>query len=147
MPPITRWFIKAGIFWFVTGVILAFIAQLPVLSTGSLLLPVYWHMLVIGWITQIIMGVSIWMFPRKKRDRLKNQSGFTVASFLLLNSGLVIRFLSEPFLPVLQEDPIVIVSVVISSLLQVSGILFYTADIWPRLQPKLSQKKKLSGVH
>ena len=33
MPPITRWFIKAGIFWFITGMILAFLAELPVLST------------------------------------------------------------------------------------------------------------------
>jgi len=142
MPPITRWFIKAGIFWFITGIILAFLAELPVHSAGALLLPVYWHMLVIGWITQVIIGVSIWMFPRKKRDRLKEQSKITVASFLLLNSGLVLRFLSEPFIPMFQGDSLITLSVIVSSLLQILGILLYIAEIWPRLQPKSTRKKK-----
>jgi hypothetical protein len=142
MPPITRWFIKTGIFWFIIGMILAFLAELPILSTGALLLPVYWHMLVVGWITQIIIGVSIWMFPRKKRDRMKEQSKITVASFVLLNAGLVIRFLSEPFIPLLHGDFLISVSVIGSSLLQVLGILLYIIEIWPRLQPKSSRKKK-----
>ena len=141
MPAITRWFIKAGILWFITGMILAFLAELPLLSAGSLLLPVYWHMLVVGWITQIIMGVSIWMFPRKKRDRLKKQSVRTVLSFVLLNSGLVLRFLCEPFIPMFRGESMITLFVLISSLLQVLGILFYTIEIWPRLQPKSSRLK------
>ena len=141
MPPITRWFIKAGILWFITGMILAFLAELPLLSAGSLLLPVYWHMLVVGWITQIIMGVSIWMFPRKKRDRLKKQSVRTVVSFVFLNSGLVLRFLCEPFIPMFRGESMITLFVLISSLLQVLGILFYTIEIWPRLQPKSSRLK------
>lgn len=142
MPPITRWFIKAGILWFITGMILAFLAELPVLSAGSLLLPVYWHMLVVGWITQIIIGVSIWMFPRKKRDRLKEQSRLTVTSFVLINCGLILRFLSEPFIPMFQGSSLITFSVLVSSLLQVLGILFYIIEIWPRLQPKSTRKKK-----
>lgn len=145
MPPITRWFIKAGIFWFITGMILAFLSELPILSSG-MLLPVYWHMLVVGWITQVIIGVSIWMFPRKKRDRKKKQSNITVASFMLLNAGLVIRFLSEPFFPIAQGHSLITGFVIVSSLLQVLGILFYIAEIWPRLQPK-SSRKKTSGGH
>jgi len=141
MPPITRWFVKAGILWFITGMILAFLAELPLLSAGSLLLPVYWHMLVVGWITQIIMGVSIWMFPRKKRDRLKKQSVRTVLSFVLLNSGLALRFLCEPFIPMFRGESMITLFVLISSLLQVLGILFYTIEIWPRLQPKSSRLK------
>src|SRR6056297_1355667 len=146
MPPITRWFIKAGILWFITGMILAFLAELPLLSAGSLLLPVYWHMLVVGWITQIIMGVSIWMFPRKKRDRLKKQSVRTVVSFVFLNSGLVLRFLCEPFIPMFRGESMITLILIASSLLQVLGILFYIAEIWPRLQPK-SSRKKTSGGH
>jgi hypothetical protein len=99
-------------------------------------------MLVVGWITQIIIGVSIWMFPRKKCDRMKEQSKITVASFVLLNAGLVIRFLSEPFIPLLHGDFLISVSVIDSSLLQVLGILLYIIEIWPRLQPKSSRKKK-----
>ncbi len=29
MPPVTRWFIKFGMMWFVLGVTLAFVSELP----------------------------------------------------------------------------------------------------------------------
>ncbi|MEX0662153.1 MAG: NnrS family protein [Balneolaceae bacterium] len=139
MPSVTRWFIKSGIVWFCIGVILAFVAELPSVQISALLLPVYWHMLVIGWITQVIMGVSVWMFPRKKRDRKKEQSRLAVGAFIALNSGLVVRFLSEPFLP-LASGSLVPIVVVLSAALQVLAFLLFVAEIWPRVQPKKKRK-------
>lgn len=104
MPPITRWFIKTAIVYLLAGIILAFVSELPTVNAGPLLLPVYWHMIIIGWITQVIMGVSIWMFPRKKRHRKKTQSFSAVAAFWTLNTGLILRFLSEPFLPLFTDS-------------------------------------------
>lgn len=142
MPPITRWFIKTAIVYLLAGIILAFVSELPTLNAGPLLLPVYWHMIVIGWITQVIMGVSIWMFPRKKRHRKKTQSFSAVAAFGTLNTGLILRFLSEPFLPLFTDSFSIRVVIIISSLLQVAGILFYIAEMWPRVQPKKKRKRK-----
>lgn len=48
MPPVTRWTIKSGMTWFAAVVVLALIAELPSVQGSALLLPVYWHMLVIG---------------------------------------------------------------------------------------------------
>ena len=141
MPPVTRWFIKAGLIWFILGLLIAFVAELPFAETGSLLLPVYWHMIVIGWITQVIMGVSIWMFPRKKRDRKKEQSWLAVGAFYLLNGGLMVRFLSEPFLPVFTESSLLSATVVVSALLQVAAVVLYIGEIWPRVQPKRKRKR------
>jgi len=144
MPKVTRWFIKAGILYFILGVLLAIVAELPAVNTRALLLPVYWHMLVIGWITQVIMGVSIWMFPRKQRDKKKRESVLCWLAFWLLNSGLVLRFLSEPFIPLVQNSFAITALVLISSVLQVFGILFYVAEIWPRLQSREKRKRQRS---
>ncbi len=144
MPPVTRWFIKSGMIWFVLGVTLALITELPTGLSSSLLLPIYWHMLVLGWITQIIMGVSIWMFPRKKRNQKKEQSSLTIWVFFLLNSGLIIRFLSEPFLPLFTNSTVVPTVVVVSGILQVAAIVLFISEIWPRVQPKKNKSKSRS---
>ena len=144
MPKVTRWFIKAGIFYFIVGVILALISEFPAINAGPLLLPVYWHMLVIGWLTQIIMGVSIWMFPRKQRDKIKRESTLTWLTFWTLNSGLILRFLAEPFLPVVQDSFLMNVVILFSSLLQISAVIFYIIEIWPRLQPRKKRKRSRS---
>lgn len=144
MPKVTRWFIKAGLSYFIIGVILAIISELPAINAGPILLPVYWHMLVIGWLTQIIMGVSIWMFPRIHRDKKKRESTLTWLTFLTLNSGLVLRFLSEPFLPLVKDSILMILAIMLSSLLQISAVIFYIMEIWPRLQPRKKSKRSRS---
>lgn len=139
MPTVTRWFIKAGLIYFLMGVALAFAAELPFINSGALLLPVYWHMLVMGWLTQIIIGVSIWMFPRKWRDKNKRESVLTWLTFWLLNSGLILRFLTEPFLPIFYDTFSIQLIIITSAILQISAICTYIAEIWPRVQ---SRKKK-----
>lgn len=144
MPKVTRWFIKAGIIYFVFGVILALISEFPAINAGPLLLPVYWHMLVIGWLTQIIMGVSIWMFPRKHRDKKKREFTLTWLTFWTLNTGLILRFLSEPFLPLVQDSILINITILFSSLLQISAVITYIIEIWPRLQPRKKQNRSRS---
>ncbi|MFU8813171.1 MAG: hypothetical protein ACNA78_09395 [Balneolaceae bacterium] len=141
MPNVTRWFIKAGLIYFILSVTLALVAEIPALGIGPILLPVYWHMLVIGWITQVIMGVSIWMFPRKHRHKKRRESMLSWLTFWLLNAGLMLRFLSEPFLPFIQHSTGIAITLVASSVLQVAAIGFYIAEMWPRLQPRTQRKR------
>ncbi|MEZ4764755.1 MAG: hypothetical protein R3C26_16735, partial [Calditrichia bacterium] len=72
MPPVSRWFIKSGMIYFMFSLMLAVGTALNrVLSFSDVLTfaqPVFYHMLMVGWITQIIFGVSIWMFPRYSRE-------------------------------------------------------------------------------
>lgn len=136
MPRISRLFIKSGMVYLMLGVILALIADIPNFDTGIHLLPVYWHMIVIGWITQVIMGVSIWMFPGRTRRKTPVDSFYSKAAFWLLNSGLILRFITEPFLPRFQGNTLLVIIVILSVLLQIAAFAAYVAEIWPRLRPK-----------
>lgn len=138
MPQISRWFIKSGMIYLLLGIILAFLAEMPFIDTGALLLPVYWHMLVIGWITQVIMGVSIWMFPRQKRKRKNIQTIPALLAFWLLNTGLILRFVSEPFIPLFHQALWITLTVIASSILLSAAMIFYVIEIWPRV---FSRKK------
>ena len=133
MPRITRWFIKSGMIYFMLGILLALISEFPAVDSGSLLLPVYWHMLVLGWITQIIMGVSIWMFPRRKRNRRKTETRKAFLAFWTLNAGLILRFTSEPFIQLFRNRVWMDGIVILSSLLLLAASLFYILEIWPRV--------------
>jgi hypothetical protein len=142
MPKVTRLFIKSGLVYLFLGIIMAFVAELPQVNTGVLLLPVYWHMIVIGWVTQVIMGVSIWMFPRRKRSREKIESVPALLSFWTLNSGLILRFTAEPFIPLFQGNSAITSVVVISTLLHIAAVLFYLTEIWPRVFMRKNVKRK-----
>jgi hypothetical protein len=68
MPPLSRWYIKAAMIYFVAALILGALQGLqgslqlhPVVAASG---PAYVHLLVVGWITQMIFGVAYWMFPK-----------------------------------------------------------------------------------
>ena len=100
MPTLSRWFIKVGLIYFVIGLMMGsmMLAQ-PVMGwTAKLqvLRPVYLHFLFIGWVTQIIMGVGYWMFPKYSREKPRGNEKLGWVVFVLLNSGLVLRAIGEP---------------------------------------------------
>ncbi|PKD44442.1 NnrS family protein [Rhodohalobacter barkolensis] len=140
MPTTSRWFIKAGVIYFVLGITLVFLDEIPLMSSKLSLLPIYLHMLVMGWITQLIIGVSVWMFPRKHRDKKRRESILVWATFWTLNIGLILRFLSEPFIPLLKDGKVIQISIVVSALLQWIAVILYTIEIWPRLQNRKKQR-------
>lgn len=82
MPRLSRWFIKTGLIYFIIGLAMGcvLLAQ-PVFRWSSgwqVLRPVYLHFLFIGWVTQIIMGVGYWMFPKYSKETrvaAKNSDG------------------------------------------------------------------------
>ncbi len=100
MPTLSRWFIKIGMLYFAIGLMLgAMLLMQPVLSWSSALQtlrPVYLHFLFIGWITQLIMGVGYWMFPKQSKEKPRGSERLGWAVFILLNVGLVLRAIGEP---------------------------------------------------
>lgn len=136
MPKVTRWMIKAGLIYLAAGVILAGMNDILEGSIGLSLLAVYWHMIVMGWITQVIMGVSVWMFPGRRRGRNKEESRLPWLVFGLLNSGLIVRFACEPFLPVAGGSKWIEAGLIVSALLQTGAIAVYLTEMWPRVKQK-----------
>lgn len=100
MPLLSQWFIKIGMGYFVAGMLLGMAMLLqPVLNWSpgiQALRPVYLHFLFIGWVTQIIIGVSYWMFPKQSKERPRGSEPLGWAVLILLNIGLILRAVGEP---------------------------------------------------
>ncbi len=100
MPRLSRWFIKIGMLYLVAGLAMgSALAMQPVMGWSTslhLLRPVYLHFLFIGWVTQLIMGVGYWMFPKRSKENPRGSERIGWAVLILLNAGLVLRAVGEP---------------------------------------------------
>lgn len=98
MPALSRWFIRLALVYLVLGLLLG-----VVMAGGPLLgwnlpgiFPVYVHLFVVGWLTQMIFGVAHWMFPKYSRARPRASEGVGWAVLVLINLGLLLRAVGEP---------------------------------------------------
>lgn len=143
MPKITRTFIKTGLIFFLISLLLGIGIELESISTPALV-PLFWHMLMVGWITQIIFGVSIWMFPGRAREEGFKAQLWGWLTYYFLNGGLVLRIVAEPW--VTSSDGITFdILIVISAIAQLLAAITYTIEMWPRIQSKkqrLQNRKK-----
>lgn len=143
MPSITRLFVKTSLVYLVVALLLgAALAAAPLkgdgIPTGGVW-PVYWHLFMVGWITQLIAGVAYWMFPKYSRERPRGFEAVGWTTYALLNLGLILRVLAEPALA--QEwSALPLVAwqtlLALSALLQWAGGMALVVNTWPRVKEK-----------
>jgi hypothetical protein len=134
MPTLTRWFLRAALVYLVSALAVGALLQWPDLAPRLAgLWPTYLHLLVVGWITQVIFGVAFWMFPRFSPEQPYGNIRLGWASFLLLNTGLLLRAIGEPLRwlrPAAPSNGIVAAS----ALLQLLAGWAFVLNTWPRVK-------------
>lgn len=100
MPPLTRWYLKSSLIFLIGAFLVRLFQSIGGQITPSSLVaalgPVYFHMFLVGWITQLIFGVVFWMFPKYTMEKPRGFEPLGWATFWLLNIGLVLRIVTEP---------------------------------------------------
>ncbi len=104
MPTLTRWLIKTALAYLAAALLLGVGVALRPLGLAPDVIgglgPVYFHLLMVGWVTQLIFGVAHWMFPKASPDKPRGDERVMWLVYGLLNAGLVLRAVSEPFVAV-----------------------------------------------
>lgn len=137
MPLLTRLFIKTSLLCLIAalccGLLLALrpMLAMPLLVAG--LTPIYFHLLMVGWVTQIIMGVAYWMFPKRSKARPRGSSLLGWSAYALLNAGLLLRVVAEPA-QMVQARQIWGWLLAASALLQCLGGFAFVINTWPRIK-------------
>lgn len=139
MPQLTRLFIKTALVYFVLALLAGWITTIQALRTtvplAGALSPVYFHLFMVGWVTQLIIGVAYWMFPRFTRERPRGYDSLFWATYGLLNAGLILRVFAEPSMAVSAWEGWG-TWLAVSALLQWLGGMSFVASIWPRVKEK-----------
>jgi hypothetical protein len=133
MPTLTRWFIRTSLVYLIAALALgvALWLNLPVTS----LQPVYLHLLMLGWIGQLIFGVVFWMFPKYSAARPRGDERLGWATYVLLNAGLVLRAIGEPLAAAQPQLGAGWLLAVAAVLLWLAGALF-VVNTWARVKEK-----------
>lgn len=139
MPLLTRWSIRVAMAWLVAGLLTGTLywanVQWSLWSPLAAVSPTYLHMLVVGWLTQLIFGVMYWMFPIISKDNLRGDPRLAWAVFVLLNVGLLIRVVCEPW-RAMQANDLTGVGLLLSAILQTVAGYLLVIVCWPRVREK-----------
>jgi heme/copper-type cytochrome/quinol oxidase subunit 1 len=119
----------------VIGVLLVARTVLTLPDVTTFLGPVYFHLFLVGWVTQLIIGVAYWMFPKYSRDKPRASETLAWVTLILLNVGLLTRAVSEP-LQALRPGSDWGWALAVSAVLQwLAGMAFVT-NTWVRVKER-----------
>jgi cbb3-type cytochrome oxidase subunit 1 len=139
MPPLSRWFVRTALVYFVaaliTGVALVLRPVLNLPPEVAALQPVYFHLLMVGWVSQLIFGVVYWMFPKYTLEKPRGSERLGWATFWLLNAGLVLRVVGEP-LVAFRPGSAAGWLVAASAILQMLAGWAFVANTWGRVKER-----------
>lgn len=139
MPALTRWFLKAALLYLAAALLLALVLALPdavrLPNFVRFMNPAYFHLFLVGWVTQTIFGVIFWMFPILSREQPRGNERLGWASFALLNAGLLLRVIGEPLTSV-RPEPGLGWLLVLAALFQWLGAVLFVTLAWPRVKDR-----------
>ena len=139
MPALTRWYIKSALVYFVVALLLGFILALPTSvnlpDVIRAMTPAYFHLFLVGWVTQMVFGVIYWMFPIITRAQPRGNERLAWATYLFLNVGLLLRIVAEPLN---QVNPASFAGwlLPVSAVLQWFAAVFFVVLSWPRVKDR-----------
>ena len=143
MPRLSQLMIRTALLWMaigysVGGLVLAN-QGLEIDARIGVLLPVFYHLLMVGWVTQLICGVALWMFPPYSRERPRGDERLGWFTYGALNAGLLLRVVFEPLHSWLAP-PWLGWPLAISALLQALAVWAFVIAIWPRVKGRPAGK-------
>jgi heme/copper-type cytochrome/quinol oxidase subunit 1 len=139
MPPLTRYLIKTALIYFVlalvTGVLLLARSAIDLPVEIAALSPVYFHLLMVGWVTQLIFGMLFWMLPKYSKERPRGNERLVWVAYLFINAGLVLRVIGEPIVALKPEWNLGWL-LMFSALLQLIGGWSFLVNAWSRVKER-----------
>ena len=139
MPALTRWYIKTSLLYLIAalviGVLLVGATPLGLPPEIGSLSPVFFHLLMVGWVTELIFGVVYWMFPKVSRENPRGNLQIAWGTYIALNVGLLLRAVGEPMAS-LTGSAGWDMALVISAVLQWVAGMAFIASTWPRVKER-----------
>jgi hypothetical protein len=148
MPYVSRLFLKTGIAYLVLTFALG--AALLVLEAFGHPAPFiadveHGHAGFVGWLVNMVVGIAYWLLPLNRTKFPQTQGRYPEhlarSSFYLLNAGLILRLVAEPWFAAQPSAPGSVL-LVIAAFSQLTGIAIFAWIGWhrvfaPLLRPEL----------
>src|ERR1035437_3108323 len=143
-----RYFIKTSVaFLFVgilTGLYMSFAKYIYQSGYTQELISAHTHIILVGSVMIMIMGVALWFFPRPEKDDKRYNPGLILIVYWLISISTGLRFVFQVlgsfyFIPWLN------IVIPIFSSLQVFAMILFFYSIWGRIRAVGSQYREAKG--
>lgn len=147
MDPISVRMVRAALIWlaigFVFGGLMLADSSLPG-DWRAWFAPTHGHVLFVGWFLQFAVGIAYWLLPRKRTDDspLGYNERAAFLSFVILNTGLILRVIAEPGPRVGYLTSIVDEVLIASALAHIGAIGIVVVQLWRRVIPRPVRRKR-----
>ena len=137
MPPLIRRYIKTSFAFLVAGLILG-----GYLTVGQFLLGTYpprlvttahVHLLLVGFMLMMVMGVATWMFPRPAKDDARYRPELAEAVYWVMTLATALRAIAE-LIAGWSAAPVLRVLVALGGLGQLLGAALFVINMWTRVR-------------
>ena len=137
MTPLVRRYIKTSFVFLGAGLLLgAWIIVSEFLldrHPPRLFITAHAHLLLVGFMLMIVMGVATWMFPRPARDDTRYRPELAKAVYWVMTLSTVVRALAE-ILVSLSGAPMWRPIIALGGLGQLAGAALFVINMWPRVR-------------
>ena len=137
MLPLVRRYIKTSFVFLALGLLLGGWMSVSEFVLGAypprLYLTAHAHLLLVGFMLMMVMGVATWMFPRPARDDTRYRPGLAEAVYWVMTLSTAIRAACEILAP-LSGAPAVRWIIALGGLGQLAGTALFVLNMWPRIR-------------
>ena len=132
MPRLTVWFLRTALIHlacgFTFGALILFHKGIPFDPAVWRLLPLHIEFVLIGWTTQLAMGVAFWVLPRLIHGRARGDERLIWLAYGALNGGVLAVALSQ-WMSAPEWGMLV------GRGLELLAVVLFAAGVWPRVKP------------
>ena len=143
-----RYFIKTSLAFLVLGILAGLYMSFAkyVFQTGYTqeLISAHTHVILVGSVMMMIMGVALWFFPRAEKDDKKYNPDLISVTYWLLAISTALRFILQ-IVASFYFISWVNIAIVIFSSLQVAAMILFFYSMWGRIRAVGSQYREAKG--
>lgn len=143
-----RYFIKTSIIFLITGILTGLYMSLSkhIYDSGVLpeLITAHTHIILVGAVMMMIMGVALWFFPRAEKEDKKYNPDLILVTYWMMTISTALRFLFQ-IMSAFIVSRYIEVSISIFSIFQVLAIILFFYSIWGRIRAVGSQYREAKG--
>ncbi|MEP0861309.1 MAG: cbb3-type cytochrome c oxidase subunit I [Ignavibacterium sp.] len=143
-----RYFIKTSILFLLLGILTGLYMSISkyIFNIGysQELISAHTHLILVGSVMMMIMGVALWFFPRAEKDDKRYNPDLILTSYWLMTIGTGLRFIYQVTSNFIISDLLRIL-IALSSIIQVIAMILFFYSMWGRIRPVGSQFREAKG--
>ena len=137
MTPLVRRYVKTSFVFLVAGLLLGGWIVVGEFVMGRypprLFITAHVHLLLVGFMLMLVMGVATWMFPRPARDDARYRPELAEAVYWIMTLATLVRAAAELTAPYWLAAPPRL-AIALGGLGQIAAAALFVVNMWPRVR-------------